>query len=100
MWFNFYMAKKKAGGSTLVKDSAGKRLGVKATHGQYARAGSIIVRQRGTKFYPGDNVDKGKDDTLFAKVSGFVQFTTRSMKKFNNRVKSPKSVNIVPVQEK
>lgn len=94
------MAQKKAGGSTIVKDSAGKRLGVKLTHGQYAHAGSIIVRQRGTKFQPGDNVDQGKDDTLFAKVSGFVNFTTKSMKKFNNKVKTSKFVNIVPAEEK
>ena len=94
------MAHKKAGGSTVVKDSAGKRLGVKLTHGQYAQAGSIIVRQRGTKFQPGMNVDKGKDDTLFAKVSGFVKFTNKSMKKFNNKVKVSKAVNIEPAEKK
>ena len=69
------MAHKKGGGSSRNgRDSEGKRLGVKAYVGQRVSAGSIIVRQRGTKVHPGANVGKGSDDTLFAKVSGQVNF--------------------------
>ena len=69
------MAHKKGGGSSKNgRDTAGKRLGVKSYGGQLVRAGSIIVRQRGTKVHPGLNVGKGSDDTLFAKVSGRVKF--------------------------
>ena len=69
------MAHKKGGGSSRNgRDSEGKRLGVKAYGGQRVRAGSIIVRQRGTRVHPGANVGKGSDDTLFAKVSGQVNF--------------------------
>jgi large subunit ribosomal protein L27 len=69
------MAHKKGGGSSKNgRDTAGKRLGVKSYGGQLVSAGSIIVRQRGTKVHPGLNVGKGSDDTLFAKVSGRVKF--------------------------
>ena len=69
------MAHKKGGGSSKNgRDTAGKRLGVKSYGGQLVSAGSIIVRQRGTKVHPGMNVGKGSDDTLFAKVSGRVKF--------------------------
>ena len=69
------MAHKKSGGSsTNGRDSAGRRLGVKRFAGQEVKAGSILVRQRGTKFFPGINVGRGKDDTLFAKVDGKVRF--------------------------
>ena len=69
------MAHKKGGGSSKNgRDSAGRRLGVKEYGGQLVTAGSIIVRQRGTKVHPGLNVGKGSDDTLFAKVSGRVNF--------------------------
>jgi len=69
------MAHKKGGGSSRNgRDSAGKRLGVKAYGGQTVTAGSIIVRQRGTKVHPGLNVGKGSDDTLFARISGRVDF--------------------------
>jgi large subunit ribosomal protein L27 len=77
------MAHKKSGGSAKNgRDSISKRLGVKRSAGQYVKAGSIIVRQRGTPFKPGMNVGRGKDDTLFAKVSGNVCFETRSNRKF------------------
>jgi large subunit ribosomal protein L27 len=70
------MAHKKGGGSSRNgRDSEGKRLGVKAYGGQRVSAGSIIVRQRGTKVHPGANVGKGSDDTLFAKASGQVNFS-------------------------
>jgi large subunit ribosomal protein L27 len=69
------MAHKKGQGSTSNnRDSAGRRLGIKAGDGQYVSAGSIIVRQRGTKFHPGVNVGRGGDDSLFAKISGRVKF--------------------------
>ncbi len=69
------MASKKGGGSSKNgRDTAGKRLGVKRYGGQLVSAGSIIVRQRGTKVHPGLNVGKGSDDTLFAKISGRVSF--------------------------
>ena len=69
------MAHKKAGGSSRnSRDSQSKRLGVKRYGGQIVAAGCIIVRQRGTKVHPGDNVGIGKDHTLYAKVNGRIQF--------------------------
>jgi len=77
------MAHKKSGGTAKNgRDSISKRLGVKRSTGQYVKAGSIIVRQRGTPFKPGLNVGRGKDDTLFAKMSGNVRFETRANRKF------------------
>ena len=68
------MATKKAGGSSKNgRDSAGRRLGVKKFGGEHVIPGNILVRQRGTKFYPGDNVGIGKDHTLFSKAEGKVQ---------------------------
>ena len=65
----------KGGGSSKNgRDSESKRLGVKSADGQFVLAGNIIVRQRGTKIHPGNNVGKGKDDTLFAKIDGVVKF--------------------------
>ena len=72
------MAHKKAGGSTRNgRDSESKRLGVKRFGGQEVTAGSIIVRQRGTRFHAGSNVGLGKDHTLFATANGVVQFVTK-----------------------
>lgn len=69
------MAHKKGGGSSRNnRDSNAQRLGVKKFGGEFVSAGSIIVRQRGTRINPGSNVGKGKDDTLFAKADGFVTF--------------------------
>ena len=69
------MAHKKAGGSSRNgRDSAGKRYGVKRFAGQGVRAGSILVRQKGTKIHPGNNVGLGKDYTIFAKIDGIVAF--------------------------
>lgn len=69
------MAHKKAGGSSRNgRDSAGRRLGVKKFGGEVVIPGNIIIRQRGTKVHPGDNVGMGKDHTIFAKVEGKVQF--------------------------
>ena len=86
------MAHKKAGGSTRNgRDSESKRLGVKAYGGQAVTAGSIIVRQRGTRFHAAENVRVGKDHTLFALIDGKVEFR----KKRNNR----SFVSIRPVGE-
>ncbi len=84
------MAHKKAGGSTNNgRDSQSKRLGVKRFGGQEVAAGNIIIRQRGTRFHPGDNVGCGKDHTIFATSAGKVEFVVKGPK---NR----KYVNVVP----
>jgi len=85
------MAHKKAGGSTRNgRDSESKRLGVKKFGGELVRAGNIIVRQRGTKFHPGENVGCGRDHTLFATADGQVRFVTRGRQ-------SRKYVTVEPV---
>ena len=69
------MAHKKGQGATRNgRDSNSQRLGVKATHGQFVTSGSILIRQRGTKWHPAKNVGRGNDDTLFALVDGVVNF--------------------------
>ncbi len=74
------MANKKAGGSNQNgRDSKGRRLGVKKYAGQVVIAGNILIRQRGTKFHPGRNVGRGKDDTLFAKSDGVVKFEVKGI---------------------
>ncbi|WP_455381093.1 50S ribosomal protein L27 [Salinispira pacifica] len=79
------MAHKKGGGSSKNgRDSHAQRLGVKRYGGEMVPAGTILVRQRGTLFHPGDNVGKGKDDTLYAKVTGNVVFKIRKGKKVIN----------------
>jgi large subunit ribosomal protein L27 len=76
------MAHKKAGGSSRNgRDSSGQRLGVKIFGGQLAKAGSIIVRQHGTKIFPGANVGIGRDNTLFALIEGHVTFEAKGEKK-------------------
>ncbi|WP_341757530.1 50S ribosomal protein L27 [Candidatus Tisiphia endosymbiont of Ditula angustiorana] len=81
------MATKKAGGSSRNgRDSAGRRLGLKKYDGQYVIPGNIIVRQRGTKFYPGKNVGLGRDHTLFALVAGKVEFSSKRNHKIVNIV--------------
>jgi large subunit ribosomal protein L27 len=85
------MAHKKSGGSSRNgRDSAGQRLGVKKFGGEAVLAGNILVRQRGTKFWPGDNVGLGKDHTLFATVTGAVKYVTKR----NERT----FVNVVPAE--
>ena len=85
------MSKTKGGGSTRNgRDSNAQRLGVKLFDGQVAKAGAIIVRQRGTKFHPGENVGRGGDDTLFATAPGVVKFGQR---------KGRKLVDILPVDD-
>jgi len=93
------MAHKKAGGSTsLGRDSQSKRLGVKLADGEMAKKGAIIIRQRGTRVYPGKNVMRGNDDTLFASQSGVVKFTTRKKRAFTGNLRPIKIVNIEPIK--
>ncbi len=70
----FFAHKKGVGSTKNGRDSESKRLGAKRADGQFAKAGNIIVRQRGTKIHPGNNVGRGKDDTLFALADGIVKF--------------------------
>ena len=84
--------KKGVGSSKNGRESASKRLGVKIWGGQYAKAGNIIVRQRGTQPHPGENIGMGKDHTLFALVDGTVQFKKGR--------KDRSYVSVIPVQEK
>ena len=80
--------KRSAGSAKNGRESRSKRLGVKRSGGQFVPAGSILVRQRGTPFKPGLNVGRGKDDTLFAKITGTVRFETKG--------KRGKLVSVVP----
>ena len=90
------MAHKKAGGSTsLGRDSQSKRLGTKLYAGEFAKASSILVRQRGSKIRPGRNVAKGGDDTLFALTSGIVKFSRKKIKKFTGSLEWARFVNVV-----
>ena len=81
-------SKKGVGSSKNGRDSESKRLGAKRADGQYVSAGSILVRQRGTKFHPGNNVGIGGDDTLFAKIDGAV--------KFERKDRNRKQVSVYP----
>ncbi|WP_349401783.1 LSU ribosomal protein L27p [Candidatus Phytoplasma solani] len=72
-----FASKKGAGSTRNGRDSHSKRLGAKLSDGQYAKAGSIIYRQRGTKIHPGFNVGIGGDDTLFAKISGIIKYESK-----------------------
>ena len=90
------MAHKKGGGSTkLGRDSISKRLGVKLYEDQIAKAGAILVRQRGTKFHPGKNVRKGGDDTLFAIKAGKVHFYRRKKTKYDGSLKWTQFIGVV-----
>lgn len=85
------MAHKKGGGSTKNgRDSNAQRLGVKRFGGEAVKAGNILMRQRGTKFYPGDNVGIGSDDTLFALIDGVV--------KFERKGRTKKAISVYAVQ--
>lgn len=77
-----FFASKKAGSSTKNgRESESKRLGMKLSDGQFATAGSIIFRQRGTKIHPGNNVGRGGDDTLFAMIDGYVKYERKGRNK-------------------
>ncbi len=95
------MAHKKAGGSTrLGRDSQPQYLGVKVGDGQTVKQGSMLVRQRGTKIHPGDNVKRTKDDSLLSLIAGIAKFKTKKRKRFDGSLKTAKYVNVVPVEEK
>ena len=91
------MSKTKSAGSTsLGRDSRPKYLGVKLFGGQEVQPGSIIIRQRGTKFLAGKNVRQGKDNTLYAIAKGVVKFATKRIKKFDGSRRITKIVNVEP----
>ena len=90
------MAKTKSAGSTkLGRDSRPKYLGVKLYEGQKTQPGSIIIRQRGTKFIPGKNVRRGNDDTLYAVKAGTVNFKNVKKKKFDGNIRRAKMVEVL-----
>ncbi len=91
------MAHKKAGGSTaLGRDSVSKRLGVKIFGDQATKKGQVLVRQRGTKYHPGKNVQIGGDSTLYALTDGTVKFQKKQVRKFHGNLKLTRIVNVVP----
>lgn len=95
------MAHTKSGGSTkLGRESAAKRLGIKIHDGRIAKAGQIIVRQRGTRYLPGANVRRGADDTLYAAKTGTVKFATKTKKLFDGSKRIATLVNCVESSEK
>lgn len=89
------MSHKKAGSSTrLGRDSQSQRLGIKLYGGEKAKAGSIIVRQRGTRYRAGENTRVSKDDTIFATGAGTVGFQKKKVKKFNGKLEYAQIVNV------
>ncbi len=90
MDLQLFAQKKGVGSSRNGRDSESKRLGVKRADGQFVLAGNILVRQRGTKIHPGNNVGRGKDDTLFATIDGIV--------KFERKGKQKKQVSVYPTE--
>ncbi len=86
---------KSAGTSRLGRDSKPKYLGVKLFSGQKVNTGSVIVRQRGTKFFPGNNVKKGNDDTLYALKGGTINFKTTRKKRFDGKQRRVKIVEVI-----
>lgn len=89
MNLQFFATKKGGGSTTNGRDSQSKRLGSKRADGQVVSGGSILYRQRGTKIHPGENVGRGGDDTLFAKIDGVVRFERKG--------KNKKQVSVYPV---
>ena len=95
------MSKTKATGATkLGRDSRPKYLGVKLFDGQKAKAGMVIIKQRGAKFLPGKNVRRGSDDTLYAIKEGFIKFETKQKKRFNGLRRKVKIVNVIDLRDK
>jgi large subunit ribosomal protein L27 len=93
------MAHTKAGGSTaLGRDSQAKRLGVKLFAGQFTKPGMIIVRQRGSKYRPGENVRRGSDDTLYSAISGYIKFATKKIKKFDGDLETATYIHVFPTK--
>lgn len=92
------MSHKKAGGSTsLGRDSAAQRLGIKVHDGQKISKGMIIIRQRGTRIHAGKNVKRAGDDSLYALVTGKVKFATKKRIRFDGALKNTKFVHVLPL---
>ena len=90
------MATTKSSGTTrLGRDSESKRLGVKIHDGEKADAGNVIIKQRGSKYLPGDNVKKGDDDTLYAAKEGVVKFSSKTKTRFDGNTRKVKVVKVV-----
>ncbi len=90
------MAHTKSSGTTkLGRDSKAQRLGVKIFGGSKIKTGQIILRQRGTRWYPGENVGRGRDDTLFALKEGTVKFSIKNRKRFDGNARAQTIVNVV-----
>lgn len=83
----------------ISKDSRAKRLGVKLHDGMKAKAGNIIIRQRGTRYLPGMNVRLGRDDTLYAVSEGVVRFKTKKLAGFHGRLRQKKVVEVLPLKK-
>lgn len=93
------MAHRKAGGSTqLGRDSISKRLGVKIFGEQKVSAGNIIIRQRGTKWRPGENVRRGEDDTLYSVIDGVVKFAKKKVRTFTGSLEKKRFVSVVKAE--
>ncbi len=89
------MAHTKGKGSTKnLRDSVAKRLGVKTFGGESVHAGDILIRQRGSKYYAGQNVGRGGDDTLFAKVGGTIRFEARTVRNFNKQLNKRRFIHV------
>ncbi len=95
------MAHKKAGGSAKnLRDSQSQRLGVKLYGGEMAHPGNIIIRQRGTRYFPGTGVEMGKDHTIFSVTTGVVTFQTKKRKRFDGSMRVAKHVHVLPAAAK
>ncbi len=95
------MAHKKAGGSAKnLRDSQSQRLGVKLYGGETARPGNVIIRQRGTRYFPGTGVMMGKDYTIFSVTTGVVTFQTKKRKRFDGSMRVAKHVHVLPGEVK
>lgn len=93
------MAHTKGKGSTKnLRDSQAKRLGVKTFGGTRVAAGAILIRQRGSRFYAGNNVGQGGDDTLFARTSGQVRFARKGVRRFDGQRRTKQFIHIEPVK--
>jgi large subunit ribosomal protein L27 len=90
------MAHTKSGGSTkLGRESASQRLGVKRQEGQAVNAGEILIRQRGTKYLPGTNVKRAKDDSLYAAKAGTIKFSDKKKTRFDGKIRKAKVVSVM-----
>jgi len=91
------MAHRKSGGTTdLGRDSIAKRLGVKIYGDQKVKVGNIIIRQRGTKYHPAENVKRGEDDTLFSLIDGTVRFKKKKVRSFTGKLETRMFVSVEP----